>query len=247
MYAVKVYEAYITTRLKEKRIIMNKKYLPGELALCIVLIINSLGVCLMAKSGFGISTISSVPFVFNKVFPALSFGTWNYIFQTMLVLTLMILKKAFCFEYIFSFVVGIGFGKMIDVHDAWLALLPNTMALNVLYFALGFLIIGFGIALANRCMLPIIPTDTFPRDMSEILNKPYKYVKTTFDLCCLSTKLVLCIGILHGLHGVGIGTVLCAFITGKTVSMFQKVLDDHVVFYRAVIRPTKPEISGRTV
>ena len=63
---------------------------------------------------------------------------------------------------------------MIDVHDAWLALLPNTMALNVLYFALGFLIIGFGIALANRCMLPIIPTDTFPRDMSEILNKPYK-------------------------------------------------------------------------
>ena len=171
---------------------MNKKYLPGELALCIVLIINSLGVCLMAKSGFGISTISSVPFVFNKVFPALSFGTWNYIFQTMLVLTLMILKKAFCFEYIFSFVVGIGFGKMIDVHDAWLALLPN-------------------------------------------------------DLCCLTTTLVLSIGILHGLHGVGIGTVLCAFITGKTVSMFQKVLDDHVVFYRAVIRPTKPEISGRTV
>ena len=104
-----------------------------------------------------------------------------------------------------------------------------------------------GIALANRCMLPIIPTDTFPRDMSEILNKPYKYVKTTFDLCCLTTTLVLSIGILHGLHGVGIGTVLCAFITGKTVSMFQKVLDDHVVFYRAVIRPTKPEISGRTV
>ena len=93
-------------------------------------------------------------------------------------------------------------------------------------------------------MLPIIPTDTFPRDMSEILNKPYKYVKTTFDLCCLTTTLVLSIGILHGLHGVGIGTVLCAFITGKTVSMFQKVLDDHVVFYRAVIRPTKPEISA---
>ena len=70
--------------------------------------------------------------------------------------------------------------------------------------------------------------------MSEILNKPYKYVKTTFDLCCLTTTLVLSIGILHGLHGVGIGTVLCAFITGKTVSMFQEVLDDRVIFYRAV-------------
>lgn len=29
MYAVKVYEAYITTRLKEKRIIMNRNLLGG--------------------------------------------------------------------------------------------------------------------------------------------------------------------------------------------------------------------------
>ena len=134
----------------------------------------------------------------------------------------MILKKAFCFEYIFSFVVGIGFGKMIDVHDAWLAIFAKYNGVKCTVFCTWILIIGFGIALANRCMLPIIPTDTFPRDMSEILNKPYKYVKTTFDLCCLTTTLVLSIGILHGLHGVGVGTVLCAFITGKTVSMFQK-------------------------
>ena len=42
---------------------MNKKkfHLAGEVALLIVLLINSLGVDLMSKSGFGISTISSVP------------------------------------------------------------------------------------------------------------------------------------------------------------------------------------------
>ena len=76
---------------------MNTKkiHLAGEAALIIVLLINSLGVDLMSKSGFGISTISSVPLVFNIAFPVLSFGTWNYIFQTLLVITLMILKRSF--------------------------------------------------------------------------------------------------------------------------------------------------------
>ena len=119
---------------------MNKKkfHLAGEVALLIVLLINSLGVDLMSKSGFGISTISSVPLVFNIAFPVFSFGTWNYIFQTLLVITLMILKRSFCPGYLFSFVVGIGFGKMIDVHNAWIQALPNSLPLHTIYFLAGF-------------------------------------------------------------------------------------------------------------
>lgn len=172
---------------------MNKKkfHLAGEVALLIVLLINSLGVDLMSKSGFGISTISSVPLVFNIAFPVFSFGTWNYIFQTLLVITLMILKRSFCPGYLFSFVVGIGFGKMIDVHNAWIQALPNSLPLHTIYFLAGFLLVCFGICLANNCMLPIIPTDIFPRDLSGIVKKNNKIVKTTFDLTCLTTTVVL--------------------------------------------------------
>ncbi|MDD6105413.1 MAG: DUF6198 family protein [Ruminococcus sp.] len=49
-----------------------------------------------------------MPLIFNNVFPIISFGTWNYIFQTLLVITLMILKRSFCPGYLFSFGVGIG-------------------------------------------------------------------------------------------------------------------------------------------
>lgn len=85
---------------------MNTKkfHLAGETALLLVLLINSLAVDLMSKSGFGISTISSVPLIFSTAFPFLTFGTWNYIFQTLLVITLMILKRSFCPGYLFSFV-----------------------------------------------------------------------------------------------------------------------------------------------
>ena len=86
----------------------RKFHLPGEAALLIVLLINPLAIDLISKSVFGISTISSVPLILSTAFPAFSFGTWNYIFQTLLVITLMVLKRSFCPGYLFSFVVGIG-------------------------------------------------------------------------------------------------------------------------------------------
>ena len=218
---------------------MNTKkfHLVGETALLLVLLINSLAVDLMSKSGFGISTISSVPLIFSTAFPFLTFGTWNYIFQTLLVITLMILKRSFCPGYLFSFVVGIGFGKMLDVHNAWLQTLPNALPLNAVYFVAGFALMCFGICLANNCMLPIIPTDTFPRDLSEI--------KTTFDLTCLTTTVVLSLTILHRFYGIGFGTVFCAFVTGKGVSLVQKFFDKHVEFYRVTGR--KHVVVGRNV
>lgn len=86
----------------------RKFHLPGEAALLIVLLINPLAIGLMSKSVFGISTISSVLLILSTAFPVFSFGTWNYIFQTLLVITLMVLKRSFCPGYLFSFVVGIG-------------------------------------------------------------------------------------------------------------------------------------------
>lgn len=145
---------------------------------------------------------SIVPLIFSTAFPIFSFGTWNYIFQTLLVITLMVLKRSFCPGYLFSFVVGIGFGKMIDVHNAWVT------------------------------MLPIVPTDIFPRDLSELLHKKYHRIKTTFDLTCLITTVLLSLVILHHLYGIGIGTFFCAFMTGRTVSLVQKFIGNHVEFYR---------------
>ena len=95
---------------------MEQKRLPGELALLLIIVINSLGVTFMTKSGFGISSISSVPYVFSQAFDFLSFGTWNYLFQTSLVVLLMVLSHKIQPVYLVSFLVGVGFGKMIDVH-----------------------------------------------------------------------------------------------------------------------------------
>lgn len=208
----------------------SKLTIRGELTLILVVIINSLGVVLMLHSGSGISAISSVPYAFSEVFPKLTLGTWTYIFQSLLILTLMVLRKKFIPEYLFSFVIGFFFGKMVDIHQVWVSQLPYTIPLRVLYFVLSYLIICFGIALSNRCKMPIIPTDLFPRELADILKREYSKIKVPFDVICLfitGFMTFLCLGRIMGL---GVGTVLAAFTMGKVIGMIGKEMDKKVQF-----------------
>lgn len=168
--------------LQEKS--MPKIY--GELALLLAVCINSLGVVLMLYSGAGISAISSVPFAFSEVLPHLSLGTWTYLFQGLLILSLMILRKRFVPQYLCSFLVGFVFSELLDVYEAWIEILPTELPWKFLYFAMSYLLICIGIALSNRCGLPIIPTDLFPRELSQITAVGYPKIKIGFDVTCLA-------------------------------------------------------------
>lgn len=202
----------------------------GEIALIIAVIINSLGVVLMLYSGSGISAISSVPYAFSEVFKNISLGTWTYIFQGVLVMSLMILRKKFVPTYLFSFVVGFIFGEMLDVHELWINVLPHTIIWRIVYFIISYLLISIGIALSNRCCLPIIPTDLFPRELSDIFNTAYSKIKITFDVTCLFITAGMTFIILGHLDGLGIGTILAAFTMGKMVGIIGDWMDQHYKF-----------------
>ncbi|MEG2000628.1 MAG: DUF6198 family protein [Evtepia sp.] len=208
----------------------NKIYLRGEVALVVIAILNSFSVYLMLHSRGGISSISSVPYVFSEALPQISLGAWTYIFQTSLIICLMIMRRKFVLNYVFAFFVGGAFSVMMDVHALWIDPLPQSLPYCILYFAISFVCLAFGIALSNHCTLPIIPTDLFPRELALILNRPYKQVKTLFDLSCLTITVVLCISCLGEIRGIGIGTVLCAFTMGKTIAIMGTWLTHHFVF-----------------
>ena len=192
----------------------------GELALLIVLVINSLGVVLMLYSGSGISE------VFSKV----SLGVWTDIFQTILVLSLMILRKKFVPQYLLSFIVGAGFGTGIDIHETWVHTLPVTLPLRFVYFFAGYLLISTGIALSNRCKMPIIPTDLFPRELADITKAAYSRIKISYDVICLSVTALLTFVCLGQIRGLGIGTVLAAFTMGKVIGKIGEGMDKKVRF-----------------
>ena len=202
----------------------------GELALLLIVIMNSFGVVLMLYSGSGISAISSVPYAFSEVFPQLTLGTWTYLFQGLLILSLMILRKKFVPQYLFSFVVGFAFSELLDVHESWINVLPLTPGYRVIYFLISYILLCIGIALSNRCKLPIIPTDLFPRELSDITSVTYSKIKVGFDVTCLAVTAGLTFAFLGHLDGLGIGTILAAFTMGKVIGIIGKEMDKKVQF-----------------
>ena len=152
--------------MTEKNETQKKKDLPvlrGELALLVVVLINSLGVVLMLYSGSGISAISSVPYAFSEVFTKVSLGTWTYIFQGLLVLSLMIMRKKFVAPYLFSFVVGFAFSEMLDVHEMWINVLPTAIGYRVTLF-------HYQLSASlhrNRTFQPLRPADHSDRPVPE--------------------------------------------------------------------------------
>ena len=183
-----------------------KTTLRGELVLAFAVIINSLGVVLMLYSGTGISAISSVPYAFSEVFPKITLGTFTYMFQGLLVLSLI-------------------FGECIDMHNMWVPMLPTAIGFRIVYFIISYCLISLGIALSNRCKLPIIPTDLFPRELADITGVAYSRIKISFDVICLAVTACLTGLILGHVKGLGIGTVVAAFTMGKAIGFVGRWLD----------------------
>ena len=223
----------------------------GELVLLAAVYISSMGVSFMIYSGAGISAISSVPYAFSAVLPQLSLGTWTYLFQGFLVISLMFLRRKFVPQYLFSFVVGFGFGILLDFHGFWIYALPDAPACSFFYFFVGYALICVGIALSNRCGLPIVPTDLFPRELSEITGVSYARIKVFFDLSCLALTAGMTGIFLGSFEGLGIGTIAAALTVGKTVSVIGSLIDRKVrvvsfMTERAVRYPGSLPISCAT-
>lgn len=208
----------------------NRTMCLGEVVLPIIIVMNSLGVVLMLYSGTGISAISSMTYALSEVLPEISLGTWTYIFQGALVCSLMIMRKKFVPRYLLSFVVGFAFGIMVDVHKEWVQFLPTSVPFRMFYFAASYFILCTGVALSNRCKMPIIPTDLFPKELSDITGIKFSKIKISFDLICVMVTVVLTLSFFGGIRGLGIGTIVSALTMGKTVGVIDEWLDRHIEF-----------------
>lgn len=209
----------------------------GEFLLVLAVITNSLGVVLMLYSGAGISAISSVSHALSLVLPFFTQGTWTYIVQGLLVGALFVLRKKITFGYLFSFVVGFFFGLAIDLHKKWVYLLPATLPCRVVWYVCGFLLVAFGVALMNKCRLPIIPTDLFPREVSRLKNISYTKVKTVMDVTSLLITLLLILLFIHRFESIGVGTVFSALTLGKAISLFGKWFEKRFTVINAIRIP----------
>lgn len=191
---------------------------PCELALLLGLLLVAFAVCLFVESGFGVTVLSSIPLMWHYMCPVLDFGTWNVIYQVIILGICVCISHKIKPSYLFGLGISIVFGAFLSFLKATLAILPNSLELDIIYLVCAHIILFFGVSFFMRCYLPLLPVDIFIREVVYTFKIKYKTVKTCFDVGCMVIAAALGILFLGGIVDIGIGTVVSAFITGYFVA-----------------------------
>lgn len=195
------------------------------------LFIMAFGVSLSLKSNLGVSPVNSLPneisLVANSFGINLSLGNAVIIiFSCYVLVQILIKRRRFPLidltQVIFSVIFGYftNFTGLLTNASSYLTSLP----LRLLFMAVSMVFIAFGVSIYMNAKLVNMPMEGMTLAISEQLGKPFARVKVVVDCSTVILALGLSLVFLHGIEGVGVGTVLAAVCVGLLVKPIQKLV-----------------------
>lgn len=188
------------------------------------LFIMTAGIAISVKSNLGVSPVSSIPYTVTCVW-GMEMGKATIVFHTALVLLqIIILRKAFQVKNILQVGVGIVFGYFTTFCNWCLTFLPtpDNIAIRLLMMLLSAVLIALGIFF-------YVPADIMPlagegtiQSVSDITKLPFHKGKVAFDSTMVAISLIICLLVLHSLGSVGIGTMIAAVLVGVILGYITK-------------------------
>ena len=192
------------------------------------LFLITLGVAFSIKSGLGSTPVASIPYALNLIWK-IDLGITTFAFQLFLViLQLMLLRSNFEPKHFLQVIVSVIFGFLTSISMALIAFIPMADNLITALFmsAISIVLIALGLFFYVPANIVPISVEGITQTMAIVLNQPFPKMKVCFDVCVVSSSLVLSYLFLGNFGSVGIGTVLGALCIGSTVKLI------HLLYYR---------------
>ena len=185
----------------------------------------TLGVAFSIKSGLGSTPVSSIPYAMNLIW-AVEIGVATFIFHAILVaIEWALLRGDFKRKHFLQVFVGVLFGAFTSFSVALMDFIPP--ADNLIW---AFVMTVLSIFLIALGLFFYVPTNLIPlsvegvtQAIAIVTDKPFPTIKVFFDICVVSTALIMSYGFLGQLGCVGIGTILGALFIGITVRYIHKI------------------------
>jgi uncharacterized membrane protein YczE len=99
-------------------------------------------------------------------------------------------------------------------------MLPNNIFLQVVTYIIGTIICCAAIALLFQSYLPPKAYDLFCKETAIKYNLPVHKIVNSYNIASLSIAILLSIIFFGNIQGIGVGTVVCAFIYGRGIYFF---------------------------
>ena len=206
---------------------MKKVTVYSEVAYLFGILLLAVGNSLCAFGDLGMSMVVAPAYVLHlalvEVLPWFSFGVAEYTVQALVILSLIVMTRRVKARFFLSFCTTLIYGLFLDAIMAVVALLPSLLPLRIAAYAVGFCLGSAGVA--------VLFTTYFPPGLYEVLvqeivgkwHGKLGVVKTVYDICSLFVAVGLSLLIFGELRGIGIGTVVCAFLNGALIHLFGKL------------------------
>lgn len=214
-----------------------KKTFYTEAAYFIGMPVLALGTAMMEYADFGLSMVVAPAYLvylkLSAVYPFLTFGMAEYLFQALLLVVLFLVMGRFQVRYLFAFVSTLFYGACLD---GWMLLtgcLPQgVLALRILFYILGLLICAGGVSLLFHTYLPPEVYELFVKEISDKYGFVTHRCKTCYD--CISCLVAIGMSFLFfgfgHFEGVKLGTVFCALVNGWLIGRCSALLDARFAF-----------------
>ena len=214
---------------------MKKRILYSEVAFVMGLVLLAWGTAMTAWGDLGISMVVAPAFILHlkmsEIYPWFSFGVAEYILQGFVLILMMCILRKVKLSYFLSFLTAICYGLLLDLGSTMLAFLPQAgFWLRLTVYIVGDLWICAGIALLFHTYLPPEAYEMFVIELAPRLNMKLHILKTVYDCISLIVSIVMALALLGEFRGIGIGTVVCAFLNGSLIQFFSVLFDRIWVF-----------------
>lgn len=210
---------------------MKKKHIfYTEAAYFIGLALLALGCSLMTRADFGLSMVVSPAYILHlaveRYFSFFSFGMAEYTLQAVLLIAMICVLRRFKLSYLFSFATAVFYGFVLD---GFLFLVPkisaDSYALRVLFYCIGMPATSAGVAVILKTYISPEVYELIIKEVTARFGFSLSRFKTCYDCVSCAVSIAMSLALFGRLEGVGLGTVVCAFVNGFLIGAFTELLD----------------------
>lgn len=214
---------------------MKKPVFYSELAYVCGLLLLAFGTALTVVGGFGVSMVVAPAYILHlkvsQALPFFSFAMGEYVLQAIILLVMMLILRKGKLIYLLSFVTAVLYGFALTASQSIANFIPaDSLVLRIVLYIVGVLICAAGVSLFFKTYIPPAAYEMFVKEISRKFNKPLSSFKVVYDCVSLAIALVMGLIFFGRFEGVGIGTVITAFVFGPMIRMFTVLFEKLFTF-----------------
>ena len=207
----------------------KKKTMYSEAAYLLALVLLAMGTAFMDLANLGMGMVIAPGYVIylklSQHFSFVTFGMVTYLFQLALLILLSVAGRKFRLSYLFAFMSAFLFGCLLDLFELFILKIPcGTIPGRIIAYAVGEVFCAWGVSFMFHTYVTPEVYELIVKEVSAKRHWDINKVKTAYD--CASVALGIILSFLFfgfgRFEGIKIGTLICALINGRMISLCTK-------------------------